>query len=169
MAHTHTNMLFLFEFFPAISLCFLTSYFCSPSQSHRASSQDLLYRLGSRTFPLFQWENVLVSFSTLGHFLWFVCVAETHVISQRTSVSSVSKGGEGCAKLCSWPGYDVCMCLCVYFMCICVWLFSSDELLLLHKSAPGSPAEDWECVYVHTSHACMFKTPFKSQIKIQVK
>lgn len=168
MANTHTRTRTLPNLISSLfccpSLCFfllilLYIYFCFPSHSLGASSQDLLYSLGQRTFVLFQWEYVL--FPSQHHdvvgvcasmSLCNLCVAETDVISQKTSVSHVLKEEKVYAKPCTWLGYHVCQCLCVLLY---VWLLHRDELLLLHKSASKELGGGMR-VYVslHRYHNC---------------
>lgn len=78
--HTHTQTRTLTNLISSLfycpSLCFfllilLCIYFCFPSHSLGASSQDLLYSLGQRTFVLFQWEYVLFPSQ---HLMLLVCV-----------------------------------------------------------------------------------------------
>lgn len=128
--HTHTNL--ISSLFCSLSLSFfllilLYIYFCFSSHSLRASSQDLLYSLGQKTFLLFQWENVLfpsqhqdVVGVCASMSLCNVCVAETDVISQKTSVSHVLKEERymqspvlGWVIMCA----SVCVCFCTYDCC----------------------------------------------------
>lgn len=136
MANTHTRTRTLTNLISSLfscpSLCFfllilLYIHFCFPSDSLGASSQDLLYSFGQRTFVLFQWEYVL--FPSQHHdvvgvcasmSLCNLCVAETDVKSQKTSVSHVLKEKKymqspalGWVIMCA----SVCVCFCMYDCC----------------------------------------------------
>ena len=84
------------------------------------------------------------------------CVLQkTDVISQRTSVSSVLTGEKDMqsSALGAWL-WCVRVSACVY-----LWLSQRDELLLLHKSASGSPVQDCECIYTVSVCVCVHIDP----------